>query len=186
MKTLTLLLLLFTNLTFAQFRSGNIFVTSPVCQYTLSGTYTDTISGSTGQILLSYDSALVAWKYLFPDTADVITVCLTPEQSCPCVEECKTQFSTNIIFTFSFCNVTDEEVVTEIETKLYPIPANDKFFIQSERPIKNIIIINELGLIVNQFNLTSNSIDVSELKSGRYVIVLYDGLREKRFNVIKQ
>ena len=186
MKTLTLLLLFFANITFAQFRSGNIFVTSPVCQYTLSGTYTDTISGSTGQILLAYDSALVAWKYLFPDSADVITVCLTPEQSCTCPQECQTQFSTNIIFGFSFCNVTDEKVINEIETKLYPIPAQDKFFIQSERPIKNIIIINELGLIINQYNPTSNSIDVSELRSGRYVIILYDGLREKKFSVIKQ
>lgn len=81
---------------------------------------------------------------------------------------------------------TDDFITEEIETKLYPIPAQDKFFIQSERPIKNLIIINQSGIIVDQFNPTSNSIDVSELKSGKYVVILYDGLKEKRFNVIKQ
>lgn len=81
---------------------------------------------------------------------------------------------------------TEDFITEEIETKLYPIPAQDKFFIQSERPIKNLIIINQSGIIVDQFNPTSNSIDVSELKSGKYVVILYDGLKEKRFNVIKQ
>ena len=81
---------------------------------------------------------------------------------------------------------TDDFITEEIETKLYPIPTQDKFFIQSERPIKNLIIINQSGIIVDQFNPTSNSIDVSKLDSGQYVIVLYDGLKEKRFNVIKQ
>lgn len=228
MKTITLIFLFLANLTFAQFRSGNIFVTSPVCQYTLSGTYTDTTSGNSGQLLLAYDSALVGWKYLFPDSADVITVCLTPDSLCSCSQECQTQFTDipgtsipittqaqcqacgftwffgqclngiqpivscdsptidNTTFNFTFCNVVGEKIITEIDTKLYPIPAQDKFFIQSERPIKNIIIINQIGLIVEQFNPTSNSIDVSKLNSGRYVIILYDGLKEKRFNVIKQ
>ena len=81
---------------------------------------------------------------------------------------------------------TEDFITEEIETKLYLIPAQDKFFIQSERPIKNLIIINQSGIIVDQFNPTSNSIDVSKLDFGQYVIVLYDGLKEKRFNVIKQ
>ena len=81
---------------------------------------------------------------------------------------------------------TEDFITEEIETKLYPIPAQDKFFIQSERSVKNLIIINQSGIIVDQFKPTSNSIDVSKLDSGQYVIVLYDGLKEKRFNVIKQ
>jgi hypothetical protein len=81
---------------------------------------------------------------------------------------------------------TEDFITEEIETKLYPIPAQEKFFIQSEKQIKNIIIINQLGIIVEQFNPISNSIDISKFDSGKYVIVLYDGLKEKRFNIIKQ
>ena len=92
-----------------------------------------------------------------------------------------------ILLAVGISPVFSQDFITkEIETKLYPIPAQDKFFIQSERPIKNLIIINQLGIIVDQFNPTSNSIDVSELNSGKYVVILYDGLKEKRFNVIKQ
>lgn len=71
--------------------------------------------------------------------------------------------------------------------KLFPNPINDKLFFQTEEKIKSIIFYNEEGKIIKTFkNIEENKLDLSNLKSGLYIIkILYMNNKMSIQRVIK-
>lgn len=165
MKKIILPFIIFANLCYSQFQSSNIYVQSPNCEYTLSGTWYDTTSVTTsGSITLVYDSALVAWKYVFPVVADYIEVCLDPVLPCDCTGQiCQT--ASPGIFNFYFCNTIELEE-KKSNFKVFPLPVSNTLNIQIDEKIDKVQIYDSFGKLI----LTSvdNQLDLTDFSSGYY------------------
>jgi hypothetical protein len=83
------------------------------------------------------------------------------------------------------CLVGIDEL-SDVSFTLYPNPASNELFITSENniPINEIIIFNQLGQNVLHQYMVNNSIDVSMLQSGIYVIELVSGSSKYRKKLI--
>jgi len=77
------------------------------------------------------------------------------------------------------------ETPEELQLSVYPNPATDILTISGEKTVENFKIMNLTGQVVLQ-GTNSNSIDVSTLESGVYVIQLDDSNRRKTMRFIKQ
>ncbi|WP_339893966.1 T9SS type A sorting domain-containing protein [uncultured Algibacter sp.] len=89
----------------------------------------------------------------------------------------------NCLFLFFICNVSfsQEQVVKNNleETtvfKFYPNPVQDELFVLGTNKIKSIELINVLGkrVAIYHFNKSIIKMDVSDLKSGIYLIQATD------------
>ena len=68
----------------------------------------------------------------------------------------------------------------ENEVKIYPNPTNDYLYFNSSQKIILIIIYNEIGQEIKRVNSVSeNKIDLSNLKSGLYIIKFLNMNNEK-------
>jgi len=165
MKKIILPLMFFANLCYSQFQSSNIYVQSPSCDYTLSGTWYDTTSvTNSGNIPMSYDSVLMGWKYVFPIVTDYVEICLTPVLPCDCSGQiCQTD--TPGVFNFYFCNTIDvKEKVPSF--KVFPLPVSNLLNIQTDEKIDKVKIFDSFGKLV----LTSDDkqLDLTDFASGYY------------------
>ena len=70
-----------------------------------------------------------------------------------------------------------EDMHTEIELTLYPNPASDKIFISTkETKLWNAVIFTITGKKIVSKEILNGSVDVSSLKTGVYIIKIYDNL----------
>lgn len=77
----------------------------------------------------------------------------------------------------------------EFETfsiQVYPNPTSDNLFIKSKTPIKSARIFSVLGKEFSATLLNDETIDVSSLSSGLYILKLYSETTEQSFKIIKQ
>lgn len=81
-----------------------------------------------------------------------------------------------------FLNVAD--IVTPSTIKLWPNPASHTLHIESEIAIETVRIFNMLGVEVLQ--TTSNTINVSTLSSGAYLVEITDAINSKIQRFIKR
>lgn len=90
-------------------------------------------------------------------------------------EECYKEFET-IKINNNFCNKVD----------FYPTTVTDKIIIRNINPNENYyyLVYNENGQIVLFNKLTSNIIEVLNLKHGKYIILIVDFKNQKRYNNI--
>ena len=84
----------------------------------------------------------------------------------------------------TFCEGVEELFVPNVT--IYPNPANDKVYIETEVEIKEIVVYDVYGRIQNLRNSETqklrNSVDVSELNSGIYFVKV----KTENGNVIKR
>jgi len=66
----------------------------------------------------------------------------------------------------------------------YPNPANNMLFIASDYPVKQLEIINTLGACILSSN-NEQSVDISNIPIGMYVIKIYVGTRVFIKKIIK-
>ena len=79
---------------------------------------------------------------------------------------------------------TFEDLVSA-QTKVWPNPAFDRINISSEEDIQSVRIINYLGQVVYQTqNDLGNSIDVSSIEKGIYILELGNGSGDKETHQI--
>ncbi|QTY26146.1 T9SS type A sorting domain-containing protein [Flavobacterium sp. CS20] len=68
------------------------------------------------------------------------------------------------------CTLSTEEFSNSFDIKLYPQPASDKVFLQSQIPIMAYTIYNLQGQKIKQAKLDNNRIDIQQLSTGLYLI----------------
>jgi parallel beta-helix repeat protein len=66
-----------------------------------------------------------------------------------------------------------ENVITQQSLTLYPNPASDFLFIQSESPIEKVEIYNQLGACVLKNTNVINKVTISNLSDGLYLVRIY-------------
>ena len=66
-----------------------------------------------------------------------------------------------------------EEIKTKNNLTLYPNPAKDYIFIQSEVPVEKIEVYNQSGVCVLKNNNPTETFDVSDLSNGFYLVRIY-------------
>lgn len=80
---------------------------------------------------------------------------------------------------------SSELIELEFQTKLFPNPAKDHLFIESNLQIVNVAVLDINGRMIFEKNdgSTIHSIDISNLKRGIYLVVITDGANgiTKRF-----
>jgi uncharacterized membrane protein len=64
----------------------------------------------------------------------------------------------------------EEEIAAEF--RLYPNPVQAQLYIQTEAKVKAIQVYNLTGLLVKESNLQENSIDLSSLVNGVYIVLI--------------
>ncbi|MFD1015358.1 T9SS type A sorting domain-containing protein [Winogradskyella rapida] len=64
----------------------------------------------------------------------------------------------------------DDVSLNTNSVKLYPNPASDKLFISTTAQVERLVIYNINGQLVKQTNALTNSVDVSQLPSGLYMV----------------
>ncbi len=67
---------------------------------------------------------------------------------------------------------TSEAVITKNEVKAYPNPFSDVLNISDIKNVKSISVIDLAGRVVKSFDKPSNTLQLSELNSGMYLVVL--------------
>jgi len=85
---------------------------------------------------------------------------------------------------YSGTSIFNNYAVSDI--KVYPNPAEDFLFIESDKNIERVEIYDLFGKLLKQFNPNKNYINVSELKQGMYLIKIYDGKSNSLFKVLKK
>ncbi len=68
------------------------------------------------------------------------------------------------------CTLSTEEFSNPFDIKLYPQPARDKVFLQSQTPLMAYTIYNLQGQKIKQAKLENNRIDINQLSKGLYLI----------------
>ncbi|QTY26143.1 T9SS type A sorting domain-containing protein [Flavobacterium sp. CS20] len=68
------------------------------------------------------------------------------------------------------CTLNVAEQNNPLEIKLYPQPASDKVFLQSQTPLMAYTIYNLQGQKLKQAKLENNRIDINQLSTGLYLI----------------
>lgn len=92
--------------------------------------------------------------------------------------------TTNISLEEDLMSSTFEDLVSA-QTKVWPNPAFDRINISSEEEIQSVRIINYLGQVVYQSqNDPSNSIDVSSIETGIYILELGNGSGDKEIHQV--
>ncbi len=166
---LALALFLISTISFSQFVSGNVFVSSTLCQYNITGQWSDSTLNIAGNLQFVYDSAIVAWKFIVPDTASQIEICVSPVDSCPCSTYCMTQPISNLSFNFQFCNITKTNTL-ENEIRIYPNPVTNYLLIDGILKIDEIYLLSLSGMVTKlDRSLKRHNID---LDSGIYFLVI--------------
>lgn len=79
----------------------------------------------------------------------------------------------------------NEEIRPIDKISIFPNPATDKIFIKNIQDITSVKIYNSEGRLVKNLKTNSNTIDVSNLKSGTYYLEVVAEKRNYRSNFIK-
>lgn len=74
------------------------------------------------------------------------------------------------------------ENLTNTHFKLFPNPSNDILYFSSELNVKKVEVYSLLGRKICDCAFTTNSIDVSSLLKGKYIIIIYDNENEIIFS----
>lgn len=84
------------------------------------------------------------------------------------------------------CGTLSTPEFETFQVEIYPNPTSDRLFIKSKELVKSVKVYNILGseFVVNM--LTNETIDVSTLSSGMYVLKLYSDTSEQTFKFIKK
>ncbi len=95
----------------------------------------------------------------------------------------------NITLTANFQYVVGIGDLAGFELVIYPNPANSKFFVESDRTINRIILIDAAGQIVRSVDVDelATEIDISTLRSGVYFMQLHlsDNIVTRRVQVFR-
>jgi len=87
-----------------------------------------------------------------------------------------TGFSVDNIKVTNITNLSTSDVSKKEVINIYPNPVVDKLFINSDKKIESVVIFDAKGSVVKkENNLNSNSVNVSDLISGAYVIKVSTG-----------
>ncbi len=78
----------------------------------------------------------------------------------------------SITFSKSTTNVDSLDDTTDKGILIYPNPVQDKLYINSEGNVKSVFVYDLAGVIIKKFTNTEGYIDVSELKTGLYTILI--------------
>ncbi|QBN20640.1 T9SS type A sorting domain-containing protein [Flavobacterium nackdongense] len=70
----------------------------------------------------------------------------------------------------SYATLGLPQVKETSQLKLYPNPVSEKLYLSSDQKIENVQIYNLNGLLVNKISNPTESIDISHLTSGSYVV----------------
>ena len=125
---------------------------------------TDTITGSALGLITVQDSShnagVMEGYFEFCDNTTITT-------TAPFID-----LNSGIIAsTITYCQQTNiTEAVTFSNIRIYPNPAKNTVFIESENSLNNVKIINNIGQVLISTN--TNSIDVSTIKSGIYIVII--------------
>ena len=79
---------------------------------------------------------------------------------------------------------TDQAFLSEPKISVYPNPAADRFFIQTDVAYDGVRLMNMQGLTVFQSRETLRTIPVGQLPAGFYVLLLYKGKENWRVPVV--
>ena len=72
----------------------------------------------------------------------------------------------------NYPNLSYNEFNVKYNLSISPNPVKNSFFINSDANIKEILIYDFLGKKINNYQVLNSSIDVSDLKSGIYIVKL--------------
>ncbi|MDO5615371.1 MAG: M12 family metallo-peptidase [Cruoricaptor ignavus] len=75
--------------------------------------------------------------------------------------------------------------LSESKAKIYPNPAKDWLYLQNIKPQSTYIIYNMSGQIVLQGKADNNSINISPLQKGNYIISIHNNKDKTNFRFIK-
>lgn len=89
-------------------------------------------------------------------------------------------------FTTDNCVGIDELSLDKL-FKIYPNPAQNRFYIATNLIIDKVKIYNSLGILVSVSENADNSIDVSQLKDGIYIVQIISDNRigTKRISITR-
>ncbi len=125
-----------------------------------------------------YDNSLISLNMRNGNNTNVTDFFTTNNPNLTCIEVDDASWSTtnwtNIDTQVSYsedCNSTSSvnEITMEKQYDIYPNPAKDNFKIESDIPISKILIYDNLGKLMLQFN-AQEAYDVSSLTDGIYFI----------------
>lgn len=69
---------------------------------------------------------------------------------------------------------------------IHPNPVSDNIYIKSKTPVKSVKVYNILGKEFSSSLSNGNTIDVSSLSSGLYILKLYSETSEQTFKILKK
>lgn len=150
------------------FISGNVTVDSNGCDYSLTGNYYD--STSTDVVNFTYDSVILAYKYVVPITSDSVVICLNPT-SCICESQCVTIYSIqNLNIFLSICLTVG---YLEKGNNLFVFPNPFVEFLRFSKPgYHRVKIFDTSSVLIDEFEfINAIEYNTSVLREGFYMII---------------
>lgn len=180
-RLLILILLVLSISAYSQFISGNVEVNSHSCDYTLTGNYYDSLNPSLSySISFQYDSTLLSWKFVVPDSTNYIVSICAQSTNCNCQQVCQTSpISFGMNFQLELCLVFG----LEKDYQISPNPFLNELNIVSKYDFNLYIYDYRGSLILNANNL--KNIKTDSLPFGLYLIVITSNNKVFKLRLVK-
>ena len=84
------------------------------------------------------------------------------------------------------CEKLSTSEFENFDVAIYPNPVSDRVFIKSKTPVKSVRVYSILGKEMSSTFLSGDTIDMSSLSPGLYILKLYSETSEQTFKILKK